>query len=73
MAGAGTLDGAQESRLVGTVQEPLAGERTPAARSQDEREPEQSRQLGHASLQRHDLLPKLRLRPVRAIETDDGA
>ena len=58
--------------LVGTVQEPLAGayaRRGVARRARVGA----SRQLGHALLQLPDFLPQLRLRPVRAIETDDGA
>jgi hypothetical protein len=53
--------------------EALAGERTLAAWTRDERKPEQRRQLGDVSLQHQDLLPKLRLCPLRFIETDDGA
>ena len=45
---------------------------TLAAWTHDERKPEQRRQLGDASLQRQDLLPKLRLRPVRSNETQDA-
>ena len=45
----------------------------PVARSQDEREPQHRRQLGDASLKRHDRLPTLRFGPVRSIETDNGA
>jgi hypothetical protein len=57
----------------GTVPSPLAGERTPPAGSHDKRKPEQRSQLGNASLQRRDLLPKRRLGPFRSIETDDAA
>ena len=66
------LDRAQESRLGGSVRQPLAGERrsprgrtTSASRSR-------AASFCDASLQRQDLLPKFRLRQVRAMETHDG-
>jgi hypothetical protein len=58
--------------LSGGVQEPLAGEPMLAAWTQDERKPEPRRQRGDAPLQRQDFLPKLRLCPLRFIETDNA-
>ena len=69
---AGPIHGAQDPPLGASVRQALSCEAEPGGAEQDQREPEQRRELPDSSPQFQDLLSKLRLCEIGTIQTDDG-
>jgi hypothetical protein len=67
----GPIHGAEDPHLGASVRQTLSVEAKPGGAEQGHREPEQRREFLHAAPQLQDLLPELRLREVRHIQTDD--
>src|ERR1700737_2968571 len=70
---AGPIHGAPDSYLGASVWQTFSCEPKPGGSEQNQRKPEQRRELQRASPQLQDFLSELRLREVRYIQTDhDG-